>query len=190
MKRLHIVSMVIVLVSLFAIDVTLAAQDRFTLKTPNGIVFSEFKGYETWQMSGSSHPDDASGCASSPEPGCIKSILGNPAMIQAYRQGVPANGKAVPDGAAMVKIEWRKHRDPESPYGATVPGTLGEVAFMLKDSKRFPDTNGWGYATFKYDAAPDTWKPFGDGPAFAQTCHGCHTAVKERDFVFTKFEKR
>jgi hypothetical protein len=122
--------------------------------------------------------------------GCIKSILGNPVMIKAFSQGIPVNGKSVPDGAAMTKIEWQKHRDPTLPYGATVPGTLMEVAFMLKDSKRFPDTNGWGYATFRYDAASDTWKAFGDSPAFAKTCHGCHTVVKAHDFVFTKYPKR
>jgi hypothetical protein len=192
MKRQQIASMVIVIASasLFAVGITFASQDRFTLKTPNGIAFSEFKGYETWQMIGSSQPDDAGGCGSSPEPGCIKSILGNPAMIKAYSQGIPFNGKPVPDGAAMAKIEWRKHRDPALPYGVTVPGTLMEVAFMVKDSKRFPETNGWGYGTFRYDAAADTWKPFGDSPAFAKTCHGCHTSVKPRDFVFTEYPKR
>ena len=72
----------------------------------------------------------------------------------------------------------------------TVPGTYAEVAFMLKDSKRFPKTNGWGYATFKYDAASDKFKVFGDGPEFVNTCHGCHTLVKARDFVFTNYAKR
>jgi hypothetical protein len=61
---------------------------------------------------------------------------------------------------------------------------------MVKDAMRFPDTNGWGYATFRYDAASDTFKPFGDSPAFAKTCHACHTLVKARDFVFTSYAKR
>lgn len=190
MKRQYIALMVIASASLFAVGIAPAAQDRFTLKTLNGIAFSEFKGYEAWQMIASSQPDDASGCGSSPEPGCIKSILGNPLMIKAYSQGIPVNGESVPDGAAMAKIEWQKRRDPALPYGATVPGALMEVSFMLKDSKRFQDTNGWGYATFRYDAASDTWKAFGDSPAFAKTCHGCHTVVKTRDFVFTKYSKR
>ena len=77
----------------------------------------------------------------------MKAILGNATMIKAYRDGIPANGTAVPDGAALAKIEWLKDRD-ESPYGVTVPGTQTEMSFMVKDSKRFPDTNGWGYATF------------------------------------------
>jgi hypothetical protein len=61
---------------------------------------------------------------------------------------------------------------------------------MVKDSKRFPNTNGWGYATFRYHAASDTFNPFGDDPAFANICHGCHTLVKARDFVFTNYAKR
>jgi hypothetical protein len=73
----------------------------------------------------------------------MKAILGNPAMIKAYRDGIPANGHRVPDGAAFAKIEWLKARDSNSPYAVTVPGAQTEVSFMLKDSKRFPDTNGW-----------------------------------------------
>lgn len=133
------------LVALFVVvSVVLAAQsqDRFTLKSANGIAFSEFRGYDAWQLIATSQPDDASGCGTS-KVGCMKAILGNPAMIQAYREGIPANGKAVPDGAALAKIEWLQDRD-EKPYGVTVPGTQTEMSFMVKDSKRFPDTNGWG----------------------------------------------
>ena len=186
MKRRHIASVMIVSASVLFVGTTLA-QDRFSLRSPNGISFSEFQDYEAWQVIASSMPDDAAGCGTSPAPGCIKAIVGNPVMIRAYKDGIPANGKSVPDGAMMAKIEWQKARDPESAYGAVVPGALAEVAFMVKDSKRFPKTDGWGYATFKPDASSDTWKTFGDGPAFANTCHACHTIVKARDFVFTKY---
>lgn len=94
-------------------------------------------------------------------------------MIKAHSEGIPANGKPVPDGAAMAKVEWEKKKNAASPYGVTEPGPLHEVSFMLKDSKRFPGTNGWGYATFRYDAAAGAWKPFGDAPAFANVCHQC-----------------
>jgi hypothetical protein len=96
------------------------------------------------------------GCGTS-KVGCTKAILGNPAMIRAYRDGIPANGHAVPDGAAMAKLEWLKDHN-ASPYGVTVPGTQTEVSFMVKDAKRFPDTNGWGYATFEYDGSSGTFK--------------------------------
>jgi len=173
---------------------TLAAQsqDRFTLKTANNIAFSEFRDYEAWQLIATSQPDDAGGCGTS-KVGCTKAILGNPTMISAYRDGIPANGKAVPDGAAMAKVEWLKARNSSSPYGATVSGAQTEVSFMVKDSKRFQDTNGWGYATFEYDSASGTFKP--SKPTTASNarslCHGCHTAgAKARDFVYTAYATR
>jgi hypothetical protein len=189
MKRQLIASLLIISASMLVVSITLAAQDRFTLKTPNGIAFSEFKGYESWQVMAPSQPADAGGCGSSPAPGCIKAILGNPAMIKASNGGVPDNGQPVPDGAVMAKVEWRKATNSD-PYVVTVPGALSEVSFMLKDAKRFPDTKGWGFATFRYDAPSKTWKPFGAGPEFAKTCLSCHDAVKNRDYVFTKFAPR
>jgi Cytochrome P460 len=192
MKHHSIAAMVTASAMLFVVGVTRAENDRFALKAPNGIAFSEFKGYEAWDVIGSAVADDAGGCGSSPEPGCIKSIVGNPVMIGAFKAGIPANGQSVPDGAMMAKIEWYKARDTSLAYGAIVPGRFMEVAFMVKDSRRFPETNGWGYATLKYDAASDTFKPFaGEAPDFHKTaCHACHTAVNSRDFVFTQYQKR
>jgi hypothetical protein len=191
MKRQDI-TFVVFAATLVVVGVMVAAQsqDRFTLKSANGIAFSEFRDYEAWQMIATSQPDDAGGCGTS-KVGCTKAILGNATMIKAYRDGFPANGTAVPDGAAMAKIEWLKARNDGAPYGVTVSGAQTEVSFMLKDSKRFPDTNGWGYATFEYDASSDTFKPATTNPAFALGCHGCHTAgAKVRDFVFTNYAKR
>ena len=191
MKRKHVTILTGVLASIFLVGVLVAAQspDRFTLKAANGIAFSEFKGYDVWQLVATSQPDNASGCGTS-KTGCMKGILGNPTMIQAYQKGIPANGQAVPDGAALAKIEWLQDRD-EKPYGVTVPGVQTEMSFMLKDSKRFPDTNGWGYATFVYDASSDTFKPSTANPSFPRGCHGCHAAhAKARDFVFTDYAKR
>jgi hypothetical protein len=190
MKRQHIASMVIASASICVVAIALAAQDKYTLKSPSGIAFSELKGYEQWQMVASSQADDGGGCGTSPDPGCIKSILGNPVLIKAYADGIPANGKRVPDGAMFAKIEWAKARNTAAPYGVTEPGNLAEVAFMVKDSKRFPKTDGWGYATFRYDTASDTWTAFGDAPEFVNACHGCHTLVKARDFVWTHYPKR
>ena len=191
MKRQHITTLVFLAASVLVATVALTAQsqDRFTLQAANGIAFSEFRGYDAWQLIATSQPDDASGCGTS-KVGCMKAILGNPTMIMAYRDGIPANGKAVPDGAALAKIEWLQDRD-EKPYGVTVSGTQTEMSFMVKDAKRFPDTNGWGYATFVYDAASDTFKPSTTNPAFARGCDGCHAAnAKARDFVFTRYAKR
>jgi hypothetical protein len=58
---------------------------------------------------------------------------------------------------------------------------------MIRDSKRFPDTGGWGYAEFDYDAASDGFKPNGSG---ADCGYACHTIVKAKDYVFTAYPKR
>ena len=191
MQSQHITKLIGLLASIVVAGVVLTAQspDRFSLKAANGIAFSEFRGYDAWQLVATSQPDNASGCGTS-KVGCMKAILGNATMIQAYRDGIPENGKAVPDGAVLAKIEWLQDRD-EKPYGVTVSGTQTEMSFMVKDSKRFPDTNGWGYATFAYDAPSDTFKPATTNPSFARACHGCHTAhAKARDFVFTDYATR
>src|SRR5215213_11551555 len=158
MKHPRMTAMIIAGASIISIGGLLAAQDRYTLKDGNGISFSEFRGYETWPLVSVSQPDDGGGCGTS-KVGCIKGILANATMLRAYSEGIPTNGKPVPDGAAFAKIEWLKDRNAASPYGVTVAGAQTEVSFMVKDSKRFPNTNGWGYATFEYDAASRTFKP-------------------------------
>jgi hypothetical protein len=91
-------------------------------------------------------------------------ILGNPVMIDAYRAGIPSNGQPVPDGAKMAKVHWTPKPNAFFPE-ATVPGNLLNVDFMVKDSKRFADSGGWGYAVFDYDAASDTFTGSGEpGP--------------------------
>ena len=190
MKRQYVAAMMIAAASI-VVSVVLTAQDRFALKSANGIAFSEFKGYDAWQVIATSQPDDAGGCGTS-KTGCTKVILGNPVMMKAYNAGIPANGQPVPDGAAMAKIEWLKDRNAASSYGVTVPGAQTEVSFMVKDSKRFAETNGWGYATFQREASPDTFKPSTSNPALMKTyCHSCHTrGAKSRDFVYTHFAQR
>jgi Cytochrome P460 len=154
----------------------LAAQDRFTLKVPNGLAFAEFKGYETWQNVAVSQTEKG-----------LKIIAANPVMMEAYRQGLPAKGKKFPDGSKIVKIEWFSVKNRESPYFVMVPGALKSVSFIEKDSKRFPDTNGWAYAQFRYDAASDTFAPNGSG---AKCGYACHTAVAAKDYIFTAYPKR
>jgi hypothetical protein len=191
MTRQHNGALVFLAAAVCVAGALAAAQsrDRYTLTAANGIAFSEFSGYDAWQLVATSQPDNASGCGTS-KVGCMKAILGNAAMIQAYRDGIPVNGNAVPDGAVLAKIEWLQERD-EKPYGVTVSGAQTEMSFMVKDSKRFPKTNGWGYATFEYDAASDTFKPASTNPAFALACHACHTAnARARDYVFTDYARR
>ena len=110
--------------------------------------FAEFKGYEGWQVINLSHSEKL-----------LAVILGNPAMIDAYKAVIPANGKPVPDGAKMAKIHYVPKVREEIPGQPTVPGTLHDIDFMVKDSKRFADSGGWGYGVFEYDAASDTFRP-------------------------------
>ena len=159
------------------------AQDKYTVKVPAGLAFSEFRGYEAWQaisMSGNER--------------VVAVILGNPEMIKAYRAGSPGNGKPVPDGAKMAKIHWKPKQNEFFP-DATVPGSLLNVDFMVKDSKRFADSGGWGYAVFDYNAASDTFTPgttAGTPPQGndAKCGFACHTKVKTRDYVFTEYGQR
>jgi len=161
----------------------ISAQDKYTLKVPNGLSFSEFRGYEAWQVVSISQGG-----------GHIAAILGNPAMIKAYLAGVPGNGKPFPDGARMAKIHWNPKKMETFPT-ATVPGTQHDVDFMVKDSKRFADSGGWGWAVFDYDAASDTFRPgtmAGKPPQGndAKCGFACHTSVKTRDYVFTDYGHR
>jgi hypothetical protein len=157
-----------------------AAQDRYTLKAPNGVSFSEFRGYETWQD-----------VAVSQVPDGIKVIAANKAMIGAYRSGVPGNGKPFPEGSMVVKIEWSQKKNPESPYPVTIPDKLMSVSFIEKDSKRFPQTSGWGYAQFLYNPASDAFKAYGSDASFGkQVCYACHTGVKSKDYIFTAYPRR
>jgi hypothetical protein len=159
------------------------AQDKYAVKVPGGLAFSEFRGYEGWQAVSMSRNENA-----------VAVILGNPVMIDAYRAGIPGNGKPVPDGAKMAKIHWIPKQNQFFP-DATVPGNLQNVDVMEKDSKRFADSGGWGYAVFDYDAPSDTFRPgttAGTPPQGndAKCGFACHTRAKARDYVFTEYGKR
>ena len=156
--------------------VALSAQDRYSLQVPNGLAFSAFKGYETWQVISVSQTADT-----------IEVIVGNPLMISGYQSGIPGNGKPFADGSKMAKIHWKAVKSPDAPAPTTIAGPLHDVDFMEKDSKRFSATGGWGYAEFDYEPASDTFKAVGTGT----DCGGaCHTIVAKKDYVFTTYPKR
>jgi hypothetical protein len=162
----------------------MSAQDKYSLKVPGGIAFSEVKGYEGWQA-----------VSVSQNGGKFAVILGNPATIDAYKAGIPGNGKPFPDGAKIAKIHWIPQKNEAEPGQPVVPNTLHDADFMVKDSKRFADSGGWGYAAFEYDAASETFRPgtLTDNPPQANDAKcgaGCHTAAKASDYVFTTYQKR
>ena len=154
----------------------ISAQDKYTVQVPNGLSFSEFRGFEDWATVAVSQSGDL-----------IEVIVANPLMIEAYRAGVPGNGQPFPDGAKMAKIHWNIKKSAEAPAQTNVPDTLHDVDFMVRDSKRFADGGNWGYAQFNYDAASDSFTPLGTG---ASCGFSCHTIVKAKDYVFTTYPKR
>ena len=126
--------------------VAISAQDKYTVKLPNGLVFSDWRGYEDWQLISSSKTDDR-----------MKVILGNPTIIAAFKSGIPGNGKPFPEGSKIAKVQWKPKKSTEAPFSVDVPDTLADLFFMEKDSKRFTETGGWGYAQFDYDPASATF---------------------------------
>ena len=162
----------------------ISAQDKYTVQVPNGLSFSEFRGFEDWPTVAVSQSGDL-----------IEVILANPVMIEAYRAGAPGNGKPFPDGSKMAKVHWNAKKSEEAPAPTLVPDTLHDIDFMVRDSKRFADSGNWGYAQFNYDAASDTFTPatLANNPPQgndAKCGFACHTIVKAKDYVFTAYPKR
>lgn len=180
MKKTLILTAIILTAALAICGGSLLAEDRYDLKALNGISFSEIRGYETWQFIAVSRRTDNNE---------LRVILGNPAMINAYKAGIPGNDQPFPDGAIVVKIAWAERQSPVFP-AAFEPDVLRRVEFIVKDTKRFPDTSGWGYARFIYDAKTAAFTPYGQDAAFARECYQCHTIVKTKDFIFTGYPQR
>jgi hypothetical protein len=176
MKRLYPPAILTAAVVLFVCGGLAAAQDRATLKVAGGLSFSEFKGYEAWENVAPSQTDES-----------IKLIAANPVMMAAYKAGLPAKGRLFPEGSKVVKIEWARKPNPVSPYAVQVPGALKSIAFIEKDSKRFPKTKGWAYAKFDVDPKSGALKPEGTG---AECGFACHTAVAAQDYIFTAYPRR
>ncbi len=154
-----------------------SAQDKYSLKSPGGIAFSDFKGYEDWAFVSSARTDEV-----------LKVIVANPKMIKAFKAGVPVNGQSFPDGSLIVKLQWKPRKSTEAQFAVDVPDIFQQAFVMEKDSKRFPKTGGWGYAVFNYDAA--TGKYTADPKSLSDCGNTCHTVVKAKDYIFHPYQKR
>jgi hypothetical protein len=153
------------------------AQEKYSLISPSGIAFSDFRGYEDWAAVSSARQDEI-----------LKVIVANPAMITAYKAGVPGNGQPFPDGSMIVKLQWKQKKSTEAQFAVDVPDFFTQAFVMEKDSKRFPKTGGWGYAVFNYDATSDKFTP--DAKSLSDCGNTCHTVVKAKDYIFHPYEKR
>jgi hypothetical protein len=109
------------------------AQDKYSLISPGGVAFSDFRGYEDWADVSSARQDEI-----------LKVIVANPKMITAYKAGVPGNGRPFPEGSMIVKLQWKQKKSTEAQFAVDVPDVFTQAFVMEKDSKRFPKTGGWG----------------------------------------------
>jgi hypothetical protein len=143
------------------------AQAEGVAPAPNGITLPE--GYKNWRTISVSQRTDNN---------TIRTILGNDIAIQAARSG---KTNPWPDGAILAKLVW-KNAVSDKWEKAIEPGAFVHAEFMHKDAARFASTGGWGYARW----LGMEQKPYGKDAAFTQECQGCHTPVKDRDWVFTR----
>src|SRR5579863_10031567 len=153
------------------------AQDKYTLKSPSGIAFSDFRGYEDWALVSSARTDQV-----------LKVIVANPAMISAFKSGVPGNGQPFPDGSMIVKLQWKPKKSTEAQFAVDAPDVFTQAFVMEKDSARFPSTGCWGYAVFNFDPTSEKFTP--DAHSLSDCGNACHTAVKAKDYIFHPYEKR
>jgi hypothetical protein len=164
------------------VGVAIYAQDRsaaekYSLISPSGIAFSDFKGYEDWAVVSSARTDEV-----------LKVIVANPIMIAAYKSGVPGNGKPFPEGSKIAKLQWTPKKSTEAPFVVDVPEVYKQAFVIEKDSKRFAASGGWGYALFNYDAKA---AKFSVDPTGVSTCgHSCHVEVKAKDYIFHPYQTR
>jgi len=160
---------------------TLRAQgvdnDKYSLTSPGGLAFSDFRGYEDWSVVSSARMEDV-----------LKVIVANPVMVNAYKEGVPGNSRPFPQGSMIVKLQWKPKKSTEAPFAVDVPDVFKQVFVMEKDSKRYPKTGGWGYAVYNYDAGANK---FSADPKALQDCgNTCHVAEKAKDYIFHPYQKR
>jgi hypothetical protein len=153
------------------------AQDKYSLKSPSGIAFSDFRGYEDWSVVSSARTDEV-----------LKVIVANPIMIKAYKAGIPGNGQPFPEGSMIAKLQWKPKKSTEAQFAVDVPDVFTQVFFMEKDSKRFPKSGGWGYAVLNYEPASDKFTPDPNSPS--DCGNACHLVVKAKDYIFHPYQKR
>src|SRR4051812_47936061 len=175
MSNVSCAMMAMMVVSLVG-GTALFPEDKYSLKSPSGIAFSDFKGYEDWSVVSSARTDEV-----------LKVIVANPIMINAYKAGLAGNGQAFPDGSKIVKLQWKPKKSAEAPFVVDVPDVLTQAFVMEKDSNRLPKRGGGGCALSNYEAASDK---FTADPSPSDCGHACHVAVKAKDHIFHPYQTR
>ena len=142
------------------------AADSSVAPAPNGITMPA--DYRDWSVIASSHRLDNN---------TLRVILGNNIAVTAARTG---NTRPWPDGSVLCKLVW-KDATLTAWEKAVVPGEFVHAEFMVKDAEKWASTGGWGFARWKGMKRI----PYGEDASFSQECFGCHTPVKDNDYVFT-----
>jgi hypothetical protein len=130
-------------------------------------------GYRDWRVISVAHEEG--------DLNDLRAILGNDVAIQAAREGT----LPYPDGAIIARLAWSYDplEESEHAFGRRQSFVAGPpkngVQFMVKDSRKYASTGGWGFAHFN-DGRPA-------GEAVHNTCFACHEVVKARDFVFNRY---
>jgi Haem-binding domain/Cytochrome P460 len=131
---------------------------------PNGIAF--FPDYKNWKSISSTERFDNHS---------MRAILGNDVAVKAIAEN---HINPWPDGTAFAKVAWLEQSDDQ---GTIRPGAFWQVEFMIRDSKKYASTRGWGWARWR----GDNLKPYGKDASFSNECISCHTPVRKNDYVFT-----
>ena len=131
----------------------------------NGIKY--MPEYKYWQMLSATDRFDN---------GSMRVILGNDIVMKAISE---SKTNPWPEGSVFAKVAWEVLNDGN---GKIKTGAFQQVEYMIKDNKKYPETEGWGFARFKTAAMV----PYGKSALFASECINCHRPLKDNDFVFTE----
>ena len=138
-------------------------------------------GYRDWRLISVNHLAGAGGNLKQ-----VRAQLGNDAAIKAFREGT----LPFPDGTVIAALHWNEASSDENNkvlaigfpgvgLQSSIASSAQNVQFMVKDSKKYAATGGWGFADFK------NGKP--GNQALHETCFPCHQPAKDRDYVFTRY---
>jgi hypothetical protein len=156
-------TLVLIVFTLLLCATALPAAERPV--APNGIGL--YPDYLSWQIVAPSYREDR---------GHLRVITGNAIAVAALQAGK----NPLPDGSVLAKVAWKAEKHPAFPV-ATIPGAFVQVEFMVKESKKYPATGGWGFARF----VGNTLTPYGKDAGFVGECFACHTPVANNDYLFT-----
>lgn len=153
-------------VSFAAVLLTLSATAMADAKSAPEAAKSVHGDYQDWRLLSVSHRTEKE---------TLRAILGNDTAIEAARKG---ENKPWPDGSVLAKVVWKERPHPNWPQ-AIVPGEFVGAEAMIKDSKKYAATGGWGFAHWQ------DGKLVMHEEAKAKECFACHTPMKDNDYVYT-----